>query len=57
MSNPVTDQKEGTGRTQHPPCPKCKTPARYMTSILDVQQNRSVPIYRCDPCGQEIWSM
>jgi len=28
---------------------------RFMTSILDVKQNRSVFIYRCDPCGEEVW--
>jgi len=26
-----------------------------MTSILDVKQNRSVFIYRFDPCGEEVW--
>ncbi len=38
-----------------PPRPKCKLPARYITSILDVKRDRAVMVYRCAPCGEEIW--
>ena len=36
-------------------CPTCTTPARYMTSILDVKRDRLVRLFRCDPCKKEIW--
>jgi hydrogenase maturation factor len=44
------------GRPQPgPSCPNCKTPSRYITSMLDVKRDRSVLIYRCDSCREEIW--
>ena len=51
----MSDQREISAHPQPPQCPKCKLPPRFMTSILDVKQNRSVFIYRCDPCGEEVW--
>jgi len=46
-----------SGRPQAgPPCPKCSTPARFVTSVLDVKRDRQVMVFRCDPCGDEIWS-
>ena len=38
-----------------PPCPKCQSPARLFTSILDVKRNKPVKIFRCDTCREEIW--
>jgi len=56
----VTDQREAEhhspGRPQPgPACPHCQTPSRYVTSMLDVQRDRSILIYRCDTCSEEIW--
>ncbi|MDH6261550.1 hypothetical protein [Bradyrhizobium sp. BR13661] len=38
-----------------PSCPACKTPSRYINSMLDVRRERSVLIYRCDACRKDIW--
>ena len=38
-----------------PPCPKCKTPSRFMTFILDAKRNRPINIFRCDGCREEVW--
>jgi hypothetical protein len=56
----VIDEKEAKhhapGRPQPAPsCPTCKTPARYVTSMLDVQRGRSILIFRCDDCREDIW--
>jgi len=57
----VMDQREAAHLSPRapqpgPPCPQCKMPARYFTSLLDVKRNRSVLIYRCDGCREEIWA-
>lgn len=39
-----------------PPCPKCKMPSRYTTSILDVKKDRPVAIYHCSECHEEVWT-
>jgi hypothetical protein len=56
----VTDQREAehrvSGRPQPgPSCPTCKTSSRYVTSMLDVQRDRSILIFRCDTCREDIW--
>jgi hypothetical protein len=56
----MTEKNEATqlssGRPQPgPPCPKCRMPARFLTSVLDVGRDRQVLVYRCDTCHEEIW--
>jgi len=38
-----------------PPCPNCNIPARYLTSLFDIKQDRNVLIYKCDRCREEVW--
>ncbi|MET4220010.1 hypothetical protein ACVWWG_009076 [Bradyrhizobium sp. LB7.2] len=53
------DQQAGPLRVHHhqpgPSCSKCETSTHYLTSILDVQRDRPVLIYRCDGCREEVW--
>jgi hypothetical protein len=30
-------------------------PSRYTTSVLDLKNDRMVPIYRCTDCDHEVW--
>ncbi len=47
---------DAPGRSQPAPsCPTCKTPPRYITSMLDVLRERSILIFRCDTCREDIW--
>ncbi|MDN4986659.1 hypothetical protein KUL72_12555 [Bradyrhizobium arachidis] len=50
----VEDYRPGRAQPR-PSCPTCKTPSRYITSMLDVRRDRSILIYRCDTCREEIW--
>ena len=36
-------------------CPKCQTPASFMTSILDVERKKPISVYRCDTCRAVVW--
>jgi hypothetical protein len=36
-------------------CPKCQTPARFMTSISDMNRDKPISVYRCDTCHAVIW--
>jgi hypothetical protein len=38
-----------------PACPKCERDTRRLTSIFDVKRDRSVLIFRCDACREEVW--
>ncbi|MBM7484187.1 MULTISPECIES: hypothetical protein [Bradyrhizobium] len=38
-----------------PACPKCERGTRCLTSIFDVRRERSVLIYRCDSCREDVW--
>jgi hypothetical protein len=52
------EQQAGPLRIHHQPgpsCPKCETSIRYLTTILDVQRDRPILIYRCDGCREEVW--
>jgi transposase-like protein len=51
------EQQVGAPQAQDvgPRCPSCAAPARRLTSILDVKNNRSIQIFRCDSCRKEVW--
>ncbi|MCK1655427.1 hypothetical protein IVA88_28940 [Bradyrhizobium sp. 149] len=38
-----------------PACPKCETATRCLTSVFDVRRDRSILIYRCDACREDVW--
>lgn len=60
MSDKTSDPKHPSAQPcpkhgQGPLCTRCKVPTRFMTSILDVSNDRSVLIFRCDDCRSEVW--
>ena len=38
-----------------PHCPSCRAPTRPLSSILDVNNDRMVRLFRCDGCRREVW--
>jgi len=38
-----------------PTCPNCKTAAKFFTSVFDMKSDRTIQIYKCERCRDEVW--